>query len=171
MGLAEIEWAERTTQTVTISRRSRRIGMNLIQIASIQRSLLAADTFDPHAQAINSFAGGDEQQVAIFPAKADVRGPGFRDGNVRNLFSGRIENGDAVSGDIDVSFIVDGHAVLARLAKKRFVFERTVAFDVVTERALGSYVSHVQGLSVWSADDAIRLLQIINHARQLFLVR
>src|SRR3974390_3171013 len=60
--------------------------------------LLATHSFDPHLEAIETLAGGDEQRMAIFAAETDVGGPRFDHVDVLNLFACGVKYGHAFAG-------------------------------------------------------------------------
>jgi hypothetical protein len=92
---------------------------------------LAPHTLHAHVHGVDASAGGDEEGVAVFAAEADVAGPVFLDVDVEDLFAGFVEDGDAFAGEVDVAFIVDGHAIGAEFAEEFFVGEFAIRFDGV----------------------------------------
>ena len=112
-----------------------------------------------HLQPVDPLAGGDEQQVLVFAAKADVAGPRFAHVDVLDLLSLPVEHGHAVAGEIDVARVVDRHAVGAHLAEQPLAVQRAVGLDVVGVGLAAADIGHVEGLAVGRADDAVGLLQ------------
>src|SRR6266700_1892876 len=63
-----------------------------------------------HFQAVNAFAGSDEEQVMVLAAESDVGGPGFGHFDMFDLIACLVEDGDAAAGEINVAFVVERHA-------------------------------------------------------------
>src|SRR4051794_34647840 len=73
--------------------------------------LLALHAFYSRAEAVEAFAGGDEQGLPVGAAEADVGGPAFGHFDLFDLLSGLIEDGHAIAGEVEIALAVDGHAV------------------------------------------------------------
>jgi len=114
-----------------------------------------------HLDAEYGFAGSDEQKVLVFSSEGDVCRPTSRDRDMLDFLSFRIENRDAASGEIDVSFIVDGHAIGSQLAEQSFVGHASVCLDVERVGFASTDVGYVEDLSVRSADQPVGLLEVI----------
>ena len=83
----------------------------------------------PHLQSVNIFARGDEEQVAVFAAEGDVRGPRLGHVDVFDLLPGLVEHGHAAAGEIHVAFAIEGHAVRAKIAEECLVRKRAIRLD------------------------------------------
>jgi hypothetical protein len=113
-------------------------------------------------------ARGDEKEMAVFAAEDHVAGPGFGDGNVRELPARLVEDRDTFAGEIDVAPGVNGHAVGAQLAEKGLVLQDAVGLDGIRIRFPRADIGDVERLSVGRADDAVRLFEVRGHGRRLF---
>ena len=83
---------------------------------------LAVDAGDAHLEAVEAFAGSNEQSVAIAAAEANVGGPLLSDIDVLDLFAGGVEHRDTFAGEVNVAFVVDGHAIGTERAKESLIF-------------------------------------------------
>src|ERR1041385_248765 len=138
---------------------------------SFNTALLTSYSLNSHLQAVEPFAGSNEQGVTVFSAKTNVGGPTLRHVDLGNLFAGGIKNRNPVTRDIDIPFIVDGHAIRTRLAKELFVRERPISVDAITKSLFGTNIGDVEDFSVRGPDDAVRLLQVINDPHHVLPVR
>src|SRR5215217_9576851 len=132
--------------------------------------LLASRAGGSGADGVEAFAGRDEEGLAVLAAEADVGGPGFGDGEGLQLFAGLVEDGDALSGEVEVAVGVERDAVRAHLAEELLVLQRAVGAQRVSVRLTRADVGDVERLAVGGADDAIRLLEVVDHARQRLAV-
>ncbi len=86
-----------------------------------------------------------------------------------DFFAGGIKHGDAIAGEINVAFAVNGHAIGTEFAEKGFVLERAIGLDVVTPGLAPGDVRDVQDFSIGRADDSVGLPHVIDDAGE-FLV-
>src|SRR5215471_4025206 len=136
------------------------------RVRGYAEGLLTVHSLDFHSQAVKTFAGGDEEGIAVFPAEANVGSPGFVHGNMLDALAIGVEDGDPVAGEIDISLVIDGHAVGTEFAEEFFAGQGTVGFDLVAEGFLCADVSHVEGPAIRRADDAVGLSQVVDDANE-----
>ncbi len=132
-----------------------------------ERSFRLVLAFEADADAVEAFAGGDEECFAVGAAEADVGGPGFRDVDLIDFPAGFVKDTHAAAGEVEVAFGVDGHAVRAELTEQLLVGERAIGLDI---EAVGFAVADVgdeEGFAVGGADDAVGLFQGVDDADEL----
>ena len=130
---------------------------------------LTANAFDAHFKAVKTFAGRDEQGVAIFATEADVGSPILCYGDVLDLFTGLIEHGDALTGQIDVALVVYGHAIGTEFAEQLFVGDCSIVLDLVRVGFFGVDVGDVKDLAIGRPDNSVRLCQVSSYLHQFFV--
>ncbi len=134
------------------------------------KKLLTIHPFDGHANGVEVFAGGDEKCVAVFAAETDVSGPRFLDIDMLDLFAGGVEDGDTLASKVNITLVVDGHAIRAEFAEELFVLERAIGLDLIAIGFPRADVGHVKDFAVGSADDAVRLLKVFDDANEFLVI-
>jgi len=113
-----------------------------------------------HAQRKEVFRCGDEKGFPVGTSEAYVGGPGGFHGDVCDLFPFLIENRDPFAGQIDIPFVVDGHAVGSHGGKEGPATQAAVGGDPVAVSFPVANISHIEGFPVGRADNAIGLFQV-----------
>jgi hypothetical protein len=75
------------------------------------------------------------------------------------------------SGEVEVTLVIEGHAVRAVVRDEPAVGERAIWLDVEAVGFAGVHIGDIEGLAVGGADDAVRHLKIGSHALELLAVR
>jgi len=71
-----------------------------------------------HFKRIHRIHGGYEKRFLPGSCEGNIGGPFFGDRDVLYLFSGFVENGNAVSGKVHIAEIVDRHAIGAHIGEQ-----------------------------------------------------
>src|SRR6185503_1512621 len=110
----------------------------------------------------------NEQRLSALTAEADVRGPPLvGDQDSLNLPAGLIEDSDALTCEVEIAFVVQGHTVRALIDCERLACDAAIRRDVVPVGPPCADIRHVERLAVGRADDAVWLYQVIDHAYEL----
>jgi hypothetical protein len=115
-------------------------------------------------------AGSDEECAPVLAAEGDVCRPGFLHVDAVNLLTPGVEYRDALTDQVNVPLIINGHSIGTHVHEDFLVAEGTIGVDTVCVRLAPFDVGDIQSLPVRRADNTVRLLHVIDHSNQLFVL-
>ena len=120
-----------------------------------------------HFNGVNLAARSKKKKNKILATKSDIGRPSRWDGNVLNAFALGIVNAHPPSGEVDVSLIIEGHAIGSQAAEELLVCEVTVLFNVISIGFTAADICHVKQFAIRCANESIGLFQTIGHLKGL----
>src|SRR5712664_1518927 len=106
---------------------------------------LTSRTLHLHPQTVKTLARRDKKRPPILPSKTDIGRPRFLHLDLLDLLAGGIENRDPMPGEINISRIVNRHAVRSQFTEWLFLSKRAVCLDAVLVGFVPVYVRHIEG--------------------------